>query len=85
MINAHVTQILSLPVIHGTPRMKIHEFYGQLLGHVQALQTMGKGKLSVVAGNVHLTLDELDGIRSDLTITDPDWKKWGFLELLETL
>ena len=83
VINAHVTQILSLPVIHGTPRAKIHEFYDQLLGHVQALQTMGK--LSAVAGNVRLTLDKLDGIRSDLTITDPDWKKWGFVELLEAL
>ena len=34
VINAHVTQILSLPVIHGTPRAKIHEFYDKLLGHV---------------------------------------------------
>ena len=73
VINAHVTQILSLPVIHGTPRAKIHEFYNQLLGHVQALETMGK--LSAVAGNARLTLDKLDGIRSDLTITDPNWKK----------
>ena len=32
-----------------------------------------------------LTLDKLDGIRSDLTITDPDWKKWGFVELIEAL
>ena len=81
MINAHVTQILSLPVIHGTPGTKIHEFYDQLLGHGQDLQTMGK--LSAVAGNVRLTLDKLDGIRSDLTITYPDWKKWGSVELLE--
>ena len=37
VINAHVTQILSLPVIHGTPRTKIHEFYDQLLGHCRIL------------------------------------------------
>ena len=75
--------VSSLPVIHGTPRAKIHEFYDQLLGHVQALQTMRK--LSAVAGNVRLTLDKLDGIRSDLTVTDTDWNKWGFVELLEAL
>ena len=38
-----------------------------------------------MAGNVRLTLDKLDGIRSDLTITDPDWKKWGFVKLLKVL
>ena len=56
VINAHVTQILSLPVIHGAHRANIHVFYDQLLGHVQALQTMEK--LSAVAGNVRLTLDK---------------------------
>ena len=83
MINAQVTEILSLPIIHGTPRAKIHEFYDQFLGHIQALQAMGK--LSAVAENVCLTSDKLDGTRSDLTITDPDWKKWEFVELLEAL
>ena len=83
VINAHVTQILSLPHIHGSSKAKIHEFYETLLGHVQALETMGK--LSSVAGNVRMTLDKLDGIKSDLTRTDPGWKKWGFTELLQAL
>ena len=72
MINAHVTQILSLPHIHGSSKAKIHEFYETLLGHVQALETMAK--LSSVAGNVRMTLDKLDRIKSDLTRTDPGWK-----------
>ena len=83
VINAHVTQILSLPHISGSSKTKIHEFYEALLGHVQALETMGK--LSIVAGNVRMTLDKLEGIKSDLTRTDPEWKKWGFSELLEAL
>ena len=72
-----------MPHISGSSKAKILEFYEALLGHVQALETMGK--LSIVAGNVRMTLDKLDGIKSDLTRTDTGWKKWGFLELLEAL
>ena len=83
VVNPHVQQIFALPTIHGTPRPKIHEFYDQLLCHVQALDTLGK--LGNVAGNVHMTLDKLEGIRSDITRMDSEWKNWGFQELLETL
>ena len=30
-----------------------------------------------------MTLDKLEGIRSDITRMDPKWKDWGFHELLE--
>ena len=83
VVNAHVQQIFALPTIHGTSRPKIHEFYDQLLCHVQALDTLGK--LRDVAGNVRMTLDKLEGIRSDITRMDPKWKNWGFHELLEGL
>ena len=83
VVNAHVSQILSLPVIHGTSRLKIHSFYDNLLGHVQALETLGK--LGDVAGNVRLTLDKLEGIRGDLIRTEENWKKWTFKELVEAL
>ena len=42
-------------------------------------------KLNDVVGNARLTLDKSDAIRAYLTMTDPDWKKWGFVELLEDL
>ena len=83
VVNAHIQQIFALPTIHGTSRPKIHEFYDQLLCHVQALDTLGK--LGNVAGNVRMTLDKLEGIRSDITRMDPEWKNWGFQELLEAL
>ena len=83
VINAHVTQILSLPHIHDSSKAKIHEFYETCLGHMQALETMGKP--SSVAGNGRMTLDKLGGIKSDLTRTDPGWQKWGFTELLQAL
>ena len=65
VVNSHIQQIKALPVIHGISRPKIHDFYDQLLGHVQALDTLGR--LKEVTGNVRVTLDILDGIRPDLT------------------
>eukprot|EP00112_Aurelia_sp_Birch-Aquarium-sp1_P013967 Seg299.9 transcript_id=Seg299.9/GoldUCD/mRNA.D3Y31 product="hypothetical protein" protein_id=Seg299.9/GoldUCD/D3Y31 len=83
VVNAHIQQIFALPTVHGTSRPKIHEFYDQLLCHVPALDTLGK--LGNVAGNVRMTLDKLEDIRSDITRMDPEWKNWGFHELLEAL
>lgn len=83
VVNAHIQKIMSLPTIHGTTRPKIHEFYDELLCHVQALDTLGK--LGNVTGNVRLTLDKLEGIRSDITRTDSKWKEWDFHKLLEAL
>ena len=83
VVNAHVQQIMALPTIHSTSRVKIHEFYDNLLVHVEALDTLGK--LEQVRGNVRMTLDKLDGIRADLTRTDEKWKEWDFNDLLEAL
>ena len=83
VVNAHVQEILSLPIITGNSRPNIHNFYDNLLGHVQALETLGK--LEQVAGNVRMTLDKLVGIRADLIRTEKDWKNWTFTELVEAL
>ena len=82
MVNAHI-QEMSLPVITGISRPKIHNFYDNLLGHVQALETLEK--LEQVAGNVRMTLDKLVGIQADLIRTEKDWKKWTSTELVEAL
>ena len=85
VVNAHIQEIMSLAVITGVSRPKIHNFYNNLLGHVQALETLGK--LEQVACNVRMTLDKLVGIRirADLIRTEKDWKKWTFTELVEAL
>ena len=83
VVNAHIQQIMALPVIHGPSRPKIHDFYDQLLGHVQALDTLSR--LHEVTGNVRMTLDKLDGIRPDLTGLDPKWKEWSFHDFIEAL
>ena len=40
VLKAHLKQMMGLPVIHGTSKHKINEFYDQLLSHVQALDTL---------------------------------------------
>ena len=83
IINAHVTNIMSLLVIHGANPSKILEFYEALSPNLQALETMGK--LGEVNGYVRMTLDKLEGIRGDLVRTDDGWQEWKFLQSLEAL
>ena len=82
VINSYVQNIIGLPVLGSQPH-KIHAFYETLLTSVQSLETLGK--LTEVSGYVRMTLDKLDGIRSDLVRTDDDWQNWKFPELIEAL
>lgn len=59
IINAHVNNIMSLPVIQGANPNKILEFYETLLPNLQGLETMGK--IREVNGYVRMTLDKLEG------------------------
>ena len=43
------------------------------------------GKLGEVNGYVRITLDKLEGIRSDLVRTDDSWQEWKFPHLIEAL
>ena len=83
VVNALIQQIMALPVIYGISRQKIHDFYDQLLGHVPALDTLGRLKKGT--GNVRMTLDKLDGIRPNLTRFCPKWTEWSFQDLIKAL
>ena len=54
IVNAHVTNIMSLPVIYGSNPNK---FYETLSPKLQALETMGK--IKEVNGYVRMRLDKL--------------------------
>ena len=83
IVNAYVSSIMSLPVIHGANPNKVSQFYEKLCSSVQALETMGK--LGEVNGYVRMTLNKLEGIRGDLVRTDDDWQEWKFDQLVEAL
>ena len=80
IVNAHVTNIMSLPVIYGSNPNK---FYETLSSKLQALETMGK--IKEVNGYVRMRLDKLEGIRGDFVRTDDNWQDWKFPRLLEAL
>ena len=83
IVNAYVSSIMSLPVIHGANPNKVSQFYEILCSSVQALETMGK--LGELNGYVRMTLNKLEGIRGDLVRTDDDWQEWKFDQLVEAL
>ena len=64
IINAYVTNIMSLPTIQGGDPKEVDAFYKKLLYNVQSLETLGK--LREVSGNVRAVLDKLKGIKADL-------------------
>ena len=83
IINAHVTQIFSLPEVIHHDVVKIHDFYQKLNLSVQSLKTLKK--LSTVEGLVRMTLDKLECTKSDLIRTDDNWRAWDFPKLVEAL
>ena len=83
LANAHIQNILSLPVIAGTNPVRINEFYEKLMTSVQSLDTMGK--LTEINGCIRSTTDKLLGISTDLVTIDSDWDNWDFGKLVEQL
>ena len=83
IVNAYVSNIMSLPAIFGTNPNKVSQFYDKLCSNVQSLETMGK--LGEVNGYVRMTLNKLEGIRGDLVRTDDNWQDWKFPQLVEAL
>ena len=81
--NAHMQNIMGLPVIPGTNPARISEFYEKLVTNIQTLESMGKEK--EIRGYVRPTLEKLPGIRADLVRLDEDWQEWGFPQLVEAL
>ena len=83
IINAYVSNIQALPVIHGTHAGKINQFYKSLSFNVQSLETLGKTNecWALVRG----ALDKLPGIKADLVRGKSDWQSWGFPQLLSAL
>ena len=83
LANAHIQNILSLPVIAGKNPVRINEFYEKLMTSVQSLDTIGK--LKEINGYVRSTIDKLPGIRADLVRIDSDWHCWDFGQFVEQL
>ena len=72
-----------MPRVQTANYKRVEESYAKLNVAVRALQTMGKA--SSDSGNASLALEKFPASKEDLVRTDPNWRKWGFMELLEAL
>ena len=77
--------MIALPTVHGSQRVKLHEFYEKLATNVKALETMGK--IKEINGYVRVSLDKLPSIRADPVCLHVDDKRqeWSFPQMLEAL
>ena len=64
IVNPHISNIMTLPVITGTNPRQEDDFYKKLVHNVQSIETMGK--LRDVTGNVRAILHKLKGIKQIL-------------------
>ena len=83
IINAHIQNIMGLPVITGSSPAKVHEFYKTLSHNVQSLETLGK--IERVNGTTRNVLDKLKGIKADLVRGEEGWQDWDFPRLVVAL
>lgn len=84
VVNAHMEEIIGLPVVKGTSNAKIQEFREKLSKRVDALTTLelADTRLKVFAT---VTLNKLLHIKSDLVQTDEKWGDWSMKDLLSNL
>ena len=83
IVNAHVNEIINLPVIRGTNYWKISSFYEKLSKSFDALQTLGKG--DTLTGLVMTTVNKLPHVKPDVVRIDDEWEQWRMEDLIENL
>ena len=83
VINAHVDEIVNLPVIKGTNYVKIQEFYEKVSKNHDALLTLGE--TDMLRGFVMTTLNKLPHVKPDLVRTNDSWEDWDMEAFIDGL
>ena len=83
VVNAHVEEIVNLPVIKGSNYLKIQEFYESVSRNYDALLTMGEADM--LRGFVMSTLNKIPQVRPDIVRTDENWENWDMEALINNL
>ena len=83
VVNAHVEEIVNLPVIKGSNYLKIQEFYESVSRNYDALLTMGEADM--LRGFVMSTLNKIPQVRPDIVRTDGNWEEWDMEALINNL
>ena len=82
-MNAHVEEIVTLPVIKGSNYLKIQEFYESVSRNYDALLTMGEADM--LRGLVMSTLNKIPRVRPAIVPTDENWEEWDMEGLINNL
>ena len=83
VVNAHVEEIVNLPVIKGSNYLKIQEFYESVSRNYDALLTMGEADM--LRGFVMSTLNKIPQVRPDFVRTGENWEDWDMEALINNL
>lgn len=83
VINAHMDEIVNLPVVRGTNYAKIQEFYKKVSKNFDALLSLGEADM--LQGFVMSTLNKLPHVKPDLVRTDDNWDEWGMEAFIDGL
>lgn len=67
----------------GSHPNKIHKFCEKFLFNLKSLKTLGK--LKEISRYKRMSINKIQGIRSDLVRTDDNWREWDFPKFLEAL
>ena len=82
-MNAHVEEIVNLPVIKGSNYLKIQEFYQSVSRNYDALLTMGEADM--LRGLVMSTLNKIPQVRPAIVRTEENWEEWDMDALINNL
>ena len=82
VINAHVEEIVNLPLVKGYNYVKIPDFYETLSKNYDALLTLGETDMLKVC---HDYRDKLPQVKSDLVRTDDTWEDWTMAALIDKI
>ena len=83
VINAHVEEIVNLPVVKGYNYVKIRDFYEMLSKNYDALLTLGEADM--LKGFVMTTVNKLPQVKPDLVRTDDTWEDWTMAALIDEI
>ena len=83
VINAHVEEIVNLPVVKGYNYVKIRDFYETLSKNYDALLTLGEADM--LKGFVMTIVNKLPQVESDLVRTDDTWEDWTMAALIDEI
>ena len=83
VVNAHVEEIMNLPIVKGSNYLKVQEFYEIVSRNHDALLTLGEA--DILRGIVMSTLNKLPHVRPDIVRTDDNWEDWNMETLINNL